>query len=595
MVNEISKRKRKRQSCIQSMKNDKGVTLQNKLDIANCMNKHFSTVGERMAAEFNSQKHNIKDPLSYITKTVENNFYLPRTNTAEIMELILKLLVNKSCGYDLISNRVLKATIETICPHIVYLFNLCIDQGIFPDPLKMAQVIPIFKGGDKEDPSSYRPISLLPAIGKLFEKLISKKLLDFFNKYDLLCKEQFGFRSGFSTEYAIHDIYEKLLRNFDQSQNSCAIFLDLAKAFDSVSHPILLRKLYKYGIRGNAFNLLESYLSNRTQFVKVNNVCSSLAYIKYGVPQGSIIGPLLFLIFINDLPNATNLFMKLFADDTFLCAQNKCLQSLEREVNRELKKVNTWLASNQLTLNISKSKFMLLSNQRKGRYDISIKINGKKLDQCASYKYLGIVFDDKLDWKAHVSYLCQKIAKACGVLAKLRHSVSIELMREIYHALCYSYFKYGIIAWGNAAETILNPIKKLNHRLARIMTFAPFGPIDLRPIMNYLNILDVDDIFLLETSKFIYKKQNDIIQVNIGNYFEILDHNVSNRYYMRSGTDFVERINYRTCYGEKSLQFRAQPLWNDLPEDIINSETLRIFNKRLKIYLLNSQSAMISL
>ena len=176
----------------------------------------------------------------------------------------------------------------------------------------------------------------------------------------------------------------------------------------------------KYGIRGNTFKLIESYLSNRTQFVKVNNVCSSVAYIKYGVPQGSIIGPLLFLIFINDLPNATSLFMKLFADDTFLCDQNKCLKSLERNVNKELKKVNTWLASNELTLNISKSKFMLLSNQRKDRYDISVNINGIKLDQCSSYKYLGIVFDDKLNWKDHVSYLSQKISKACGVTGKNR-------------------------------------------------------------------------------------------------------------------------------------------------------------------------------
>ena len=203
-------------------------------------------------------------------------------------------------------------------------------------------------------------------------------------------------------------------------------------------------------------------------------------------------------------------------------------------------------------------------------------------------------FDDKLNWKDHVSYISQKVSKACGVLAKLRHSVSIELMREIYHALCFSYFRYGIVAWGNADETTLNPIKMLNHRMARIMTFAPFGRIDIRPIINYLEILDINEIFLLETSKFIYKKRNNIIPIQIGNYFEVLDHNIENRYNFRSRTDFVERIDYRTCYGEKSLQFREQILWNDLPENVKNSETLKSFKKQMKLYLLSSQNTILS-
>ena len=206
-------------------------------------------------------------------------------------------------------------------------------------------------------------------------------MIKFLDKFNILSKDQFGFRSRFATEHAITDIHEKLLHNLDNGLNSCAIFLDLAKAFDSVSHKILLDKLYYYGMRGNVYNLLKSYLENRSQFVKLNDSYSSLVKIIFGVPQGSILGPLLFLIFINDLPDATSFYVKLFADDTFLCAQSKSFVELENNVNIELNKVYTWLASNKLTLNISKSKFMIVTKKRTIP-NIRICLNNNPLQSC---------------------------------------------------------------------------------------------------------------------------------------------------------------------------------------------------------------------
>ena len=160
------------------------------------------------------------------------------------------------------------------------------------------------------------------------------------------------------------------------------------------------------------------------------------------------------------------------------------MKTLESETNSELDKVNTWLASNKLTLNIKKSKFMVFTNKKKHYHDILLKINGNPLERCTSYKYLGIVMDDKLKWDDHIDYICKKISKGCGALVKMRHCASLELLREIYYALIYSYIRYGITVWGNASESTLNPLRVLNHRAAHIMTFAPFGRIDMGPLMN---------------------------------------------------------------------------------------------------------------
>ena len=194
------------------------------------------------------------------------------TTVDEVFELIQKLKNNKACGYDLISNKVLNSTCKTIAPFITCSFNSCIVNGVFPDCFKVAQVVPLFKGGDKESPTCYRPISLLPALGKLLEKIVSVRALDHLNENNLLSENQFGFRKFFSTEYAILDLFEKLLHNLDNKLSSCAIFLDLAKAFDSVDHTILLRKLSKYGFKNNFLNFFSSYLDSRSQFVKLNKV-----------------------------------------------------------------------------------------------------------------------------------------------------------------------------------------------------------------------------------------------------------------------------------------------------------------------------------
>ena len=564
LINEISNRKRKKGSNIKSIKNKDGDVLSDSRSIANCFNKHFGTIGETMAKKFSTiDQSRLKDPLSYISKEIKNTFLLSKTNCHEISTLFYKLNGKKSGNP--ISNHSLKGTKETILPYLNVLFNKCIHEGVFPDTFKTAEVIPLFKGGDRKDLGNYRPISLLPAIGKLFEKLLATRIINFFVKYELFSPAQFGFRAGFATEYAIADIYEKLIYNLDKGTNSCAIFLDLAKAFDSVSHEILLRKIHHYGIRGKPLELFRSYLNSRKQYVKLNGIKSSLIEIKFGVPQGSILGPLLFLIFINDLPDATNFFIKLFADDTFLCTQNDDFTSMESDVNIELEKVAIWLASNKLTLNTDKSKFMILS-KTSGIPNLMIRMNGVALKRCDSYKYLGVMIDKDLSWGPHIDYISKKIAKACGALAKLRYCVGMDMLKNVYHALIHSYLRYGILVWGTAPQTTLDPLRVLVNKSIRIIANLPFGSIELDPVFKELKLLKLNKIHKLETAKFIFKEKNDLLPTRIGNHFEVTSNEIPHNHFVRHERSPRFISNSRT--GEKSVQFNAFNSGTICPPDL---------------------------
>ena len=382
-----------------------------------------------------------------------------------------------------------------------------------------------------------------------------------------------------------------MIKNLDEGLSSCAIFLDLAKAFDSVSHTILLRKMHCYGIRGIALQLFKSYLSSRSQFVKLPcGTKSSLTSVEYGVPQGSILGPLLFLLFINDLPCATNLYIKLFADDTFLCAQNKDFSSLENEVNIELEKVFIWLASNKLTLNIKKSKFMMIT-RKQNIPKFCVKINNTPLESCDSYKYLGVIIDKKLSWEPHIKHITPKIARACGALARLRNYVSIDILKEVYYALIHSYIRYGILIWGNASNSVLQPLQTLLNKAVRIMVSAPFGNIDLKPAYEYLKLLDIPQIFYLETGKHHFKFSKGLLPTQIGNYFNnSTDIPIQHTYGLRSRSRLdPPRIFSQSKTGEKSIQFKGSQIWNILPQDIKSCESFSKFKNAYKKFLIETE------
>ena len=585
-INEISNYKKRKSLDIKCLIKDKTEHRDPK-SIANCLNNHFNSIGNEMAEKFRKQNTN-STSFSPIFPDPINSVYFGKTTVEEILKIIRKLNTNKAPGSDGISNYVIKKTQHTIVPILVNLFNECMENGIFPAPLKLARIVPIHKGGPMDNPTNYRPISLLPQFGKLFEKIIEIRLSKFLNKHNLITKEQYGFRKQYSTELAITDIQNALLKNLDENKLTCTVFLDLAKAFDSVNHEILLAKLERYGIRGTPLLLLKSYLSDRQHLTKYRDVESSKKIINIGVPQGSILGPLLFLLFINDLPKTTVFDVRLFADDTFLSLKGNDYKVLIKNANIELKKVSGWLSANRLTLNISKTKYMIIRRPRTkidGNY--SLRFNGKKLEKCTSYKYLGVHLDENLIWTQHIKYLCRKLSKFAKMFAKLRHCCNIDLLKVIYHALFHSHLQYCNVIWGNASERTLRPLAQLQDKIIKIMCFTPFGQNEIGHLYNELGLLNLEDIHKLAKAKFVFKLKNKKLPSNFDNFLvknqQLQNYNLRNR----GGNNFYKCVWGNTIYGSKMLQYDGAKIWNELPEYIQNLTKIKEFTRNYKSLLLS--------
>ena len=301
---------------------------------------------------------------------------------------------------------------------------------MFPTNLKSAEIRPIFKKGNKLITSNWRPISILSPFSKIFEKHINIQLTNFLTKHNILHSSQFGFRTNSSTEMALSQIIEEITDKFQNGEFTCSIFLDLAKAFDTVDHGVLMNKLRQYGVRGIPAKLLKNYLSNRTQQTIINNTKSNIQTINCGIPQGSILGPLLFNIYINDIINVSNFSIKLFADDACLLLSSKDAKELENKVNIELNKINQWRKFSKLSINFSKSFYMIFFNKKQNP-EFNITMDGNTLIRTYDL-YLGIIIDHKLKWKKHINYILNKISKVSYMLTKIRHYIELNSLKLLH-------------------------------------------------------------------------------------------------------------------------------------------------------------------
>jgi Reverse transcriptase (RNA-dependent DNA polymerase) len=537
----------------------------------------FVTVGSNLAGKIPST--GFPPASSYLSGSYPDSFQVKPTDPEEVIALGAALSNKSSFGADEIPVFILKHCIIHLAPILSDLINYSFSSGHFPTALKIAKVCPIYKSGPHNLVSNFRPISILPSVSKLYEKAMHKRLNDYLTSKKVLLINQYGFREKHSSYMAILDLYDKISKACENNLVTVGIFIDLQKAFDSLDHSILLSKLEFYGIRGIVLKWFTSYLKDRSQYVVYNKVCSSLKPITYGVPQGSILGPMLFILFINDIANCSHLLYPiLFADDTNLLLSDVDCNSLIAKLNPELIKLSSWFCANKLTLNVTKTNYMLFGVKRTHNVGINFKvvIDGKIIDRVSTVKFLGVQLDDDLNWKAHVDYISLKIAKSLGAMNRVKYILNNVALRTLYNSLIHPYLSYCIILWGGASITAVDKALKMQKRAIRLISGSRYCD-HTAPLFSHSRILRLHDLYCKEILIFMYKLKNRQLPECCMNY---IMRAIPKPYAFRSNDYF--NIEYAKCRIRlKSIACVGPRLWNTCPDTISSLDTLTIFKNQL--------------
>ena len=555
--------------------------------------EYFSSVGKKFADKVDKPKHSVQYYCNKITRNEKSLFMTPCTET-EVGGFMQQLPTKISSGHDNISNILLKSIGAYIVKPLTQVFNNSISMGIFPDVMKLAEVVPLYKSKERFLETNYRPISLLTTMSKLLEKIVYKRVYDFLNNSSQLYESQYGFRRQHSCDNAVGEVVSRIVKTLESGYVSIAIFLDLSKVFDMLKHDLLLHKMEKYGLRGNVLDWFRSYLSNRRIRVKCTTTSSGQSQIseeypiEYGTPEGSCLGPLLFLIICNDWRlNLQYLQSVQFADDTTLIAGHRNQHYLKYCIKTDLAVVQDWFNENKLTLNLMKTSYMVFQTNSNMTTDLNLTLTGVTLLITHCIKFLGTWLDNKLIWTEHVKRLKTKLSNCLCLLKWNKNLLLTHAMKVLYYAQFHRILSYGISMWGPMSNrSLINQIQKLQDKAVKCIDNGSVKT----DVYKTHKILSVDQLIELELCKLEFCLVNNLLPSLLARALQSDQHDRStaktHHYHTRRRTvpnlPKATHSRYRS-----SFLFQAISMYDKLPISITTKTNLKAFIGRCKNYLLN--------
>lgn len=569
---------------------ENGKQIYNNETKANHINSYFINIGEKMAGKIDKSTEN--QAFIFEDENIHPNLFLQPTTENEIISIISNLKNKSAPGPDGISSELIKCVHQHIVIPLVHLINLSFKTGDLPYQWKESVVTPVYKSGDTTNVCNYRPISVINNFAKIFEQCLKNRLIDFFDKFDVITDRQFGFRKNKSTEHAVLDLLYETISNLDSNKKCLAVFLDLAKAFDTVSHHILLERLEHVGVRGLALNIFKNYLKNRTQKVKIDNFLSESQTITMGVPQGTVLGPILFLVYINSMANLKNFegHLTSYADDTAMVFVADSWENVYSKAESSLYIAYQYLNISLLSLNVDKSKFLtftLSADDQPFKELLTIhkkncpqeNCNCPQITKANKVKYLGIILDQHLRWNDHIEYITKKIRILIHKFYLLRGILNRKNLLMVYDSLVASITGYCVIVWGGLFKNALKNLQVTQNSILKIILNKP-RLYNSTLLYKDANVFNIKNTYAYHSLLWTFKSNNIYSSQNYSTH-TYLTRSVQNKH--------IAVPMYKKTHTQRFIFYYGPKLYNVLPLSLKNITKINRYKKEIKKFISENQ------